>query len=83
VVALPKRIDNWSLTSRQARLVKTGGRLIKHARYDCRCQWDEAETLTGADLVKKEIEDGVVVKVNSVLFSKADAYRSIPRELEM
>jgi len=30
---LPKRIDNWSLTSLQQRLVKTGGRLIKHARY--------------------------------------------------
>jgi hypothetical protein len=29
----PKRIDNWSLTSLQQRLVKTGGRLIKHARY--------------------------------------------------
>jgi len=30
---LPKRIDAWSLTSLQQRLVKTGGRLIKHARY--------------------------------------------------
>lgn len=30
---LPKGIDNWSLTSLQQRLVKTGGRLIKHARY--------------------------------------------------
>ena len=30
---LPKRIGNWSLTSLQQRLVKTGGRLIKHARY--------------------------------------------------
>jgi hypothetical protein len=28
-----QRIDNWSLTSLQQRLVKTGGRLIKHARY--------------------------------------------------
>jgi hypothetical protein len=27
------RIDGWSLTSLQQRLVKTGGRLIKHARY--------------------------------------------------
>jgi hypothetical protein len=26
-------IDNWSLTSLQQRLVKTGGRLIQHARY--------------------------------------------------
>jgi Transposase DDE domain group 1 len=32
-LALPKRIENWSLTSLQQRLVKTGGRLIKHARY--------------------------------------------------
>jgi hypothetical protein len=24
---------NWSLTSLQQRLVKTGGRLVKHARY--------------------------------------------------
>lgn len=30
---LPKRIDAWSLTSVQQRLVKTGGRLIKHSRY--------------------------------------------------
>jgi Transposase DDE domain group 1 len=32
-LALPTRIDSWSLTSLQQRLVKTGGRLIKHARY--------------------------------------------------
>jgi hypothetical protein len=31
--ALPKAIYNWSLTSLQQRLVKTGGRLIRHARY--------------------------------------------------
>jgi hypothetical protein len=27
-------IDHWSVTSVQQRLVKTGGRLLKHARYD-------------------------------------------------
>ena len=32
-LALPKKIGNWSLTSLQQRLVKTGGRLIKLARY--------------------------------------------------
>jgi hypothetical protein len=26
-------MGNWSLTSLQQRLVKTGGRLVKHARY--------------------------------------------------
>jgi hypothetical protein len=30
---LPSRIEKWSLSSLQQRLVKTGGRLIKHARY--------------------------------------------------
>jgi len=30
---LPRRIESWSLTSLQQRLVKTGGRLVKHARY--------------------------------------------------
>jgi len=32
-LALPTRIGTWSLTSLQQRLVKTGGRLLKHARY--------------------------------------------------
>src|ERR1700720_803008 len=32
-LALPTRVATWSLTSLQQRLVKTGGRLIKHARY--------------------------------------------------
>ncbi len=30
---LPLRVGHWSLTNLQQRLVKTGGRLIKHARY--------------------------------------------------
>jgi hypothetical protein len=29
----PKRIDAWPLMSLQQRLVKTGGRRVKHARY--------------------------------------------------
>ena len=37
---LPKKIENWSLTSLQQRLVKTGGRLVKHARY----YWRAAES---------------------------------------
>jgi hypothetical protein len=32
-LALPAPIGRWSLTSLQLRLVKTGGRLIQHARY--------------------------------------------------
>jgi Transposase DDE domain group 1 len=34
-LALPREVGNWSLTSLQQRLVKTGRRLIKHARYYC------------------------------------------------
>ena len=30
---LPPRVKRWSLTRLQQRLVKTGGRLVKHARY--------------------------------------------------
>ena len=32
-LVLPTRIDTWSLTSLQQRLVKTGERLVKHACY--------------------------------------------------
>jgi hypothetical protein len=32
-LVLASGIKGWSLTSLQQRLVKTGGRLIKHARY--------------------------------------------------
>ena len=32
-LVLSLRVGNWSLTSLQQRLVKTGGRLVKHARY--------------------------------------------------
>jgi hypothetical protein len=30
---VPMRVATWSLTNLQQRLVKSGGRLIKHARY--------------------------------------------------
>ncbi|MBZ5672206.1 MAG: transposase [Acidobacteriia bacterium] len=32
-LVVPKRVGRWSLTRLQHRLVKTGGRLIRHARY--------------------------------------------------
>ena len=32
-LGLPQRIKSWSLTSLKHRLMKTGGRLVKHARY--------------------------------------------------
>jgi hypothetical protein len=33
-LALSALVDNWWLTSLKQRLAKTGGRLIKHARYN-------------------------------------------------
>lgn len=32
-LVLPLAIQSWSLTSLQQRVFKTGGRLIRHARY--------------------------------------------------
>ena len=32
-LALPRPIENWSLTSLQPGIVRTGRRLVKHARY--------------------------------------------------
>ncbi len=34
-LALPEGIKHWSLRTIQLKLIKTGGRLIKHARYYC------------------------------------------------
>ena len=41
-LVLLQRIENCSLTSLQQRLVKTGGRLVKHARYLTGCCWQRA-----------------------------------------
>src|SRR5713226_5318667 len=41
-LVLPVSIENWSLTSLQQRLFKTGGRLIRHARY-CILQLAESQ----------------------------------------
>jgi hypothetical protein len=32
-LVLPQQIEKWSVTSIQQWLMKTGGRLVKHARY--------------------------------------------------
>ena len=31
-LVLPEDMEHWSLTSLQTRLIKTGGRLVRHAR---------------------------------------------------
>jgi hypothetical protein len=37
-LVLPKKINHWLVTSLQQRPVKTGGRLLTHARY-CWLLW--------------------------------------------
>ena len=32
-LALPRRVKHWSLTSLRAKLIKTGARIVRHARY--------------------------------------------------
>ena len=49
-LVLPKRIDAWSLTSLQQRLVKTGGRLVKHA-LTTGCCWP-TDICTGGCLAR-------------------------------
>ena len=51
-LVLPPRVKRWSLTSLQQRLVKTGGRLVKHARY----YW--SETHSCADHALSAVESG-------------------------
>ena len=43
-LALPESMKHWSLTSLQTRLIKTGGRLVRHAR---RLVFQLAEVLAG------------------------------------
>jgi hypothetical protein len=47
-LALPEAIKRWSLTSLQTRLIKTGGRLVRHAR---RLVFQLAEVLVSREML--------------------------------
>ena len=47
-LALPEAIKRWSLTSLQTRLIKTGGRLVRHAR---RLVFQLAEVLVAREML--------------------------------
>jgi hypothetical protein len=32
-LALPRRVEHWSLTTLREKLIKTGARIVRHARY--------------------------------------------------
>ncbi len=55
-LALPESMKHWSLTSLQTRLIKTGGRLVRHAR---RLVFQLAEVL-----VTKEMLTGILERIS-------------------
>ena len=52
-LALPESIKCWSLTSVQTRLIKTGGRLVRHAR---RLVFQLAEVMVTGDMFDEMLE---------------------------
>ena len=52
-LALPEAIKHWTLTSLQTRLIKTGGRLVHHAR---RVVFQLAEVLLSRELLAGMLE---------------------------
>ena len=52
-LALPEAIKRWSLTSIQRRLIKTGGRLVRHAR---RLVFHLAEVMVNRDMFGEMLE---------------------------
>ena len=55
-LALPKDMKHWSLTILQTRLIKTGGRLVRHAK---RLVFQLAEVL-----VTRERLDGMLERIH-------------------
>ena len=52
-LALPEAVKHSSLTSIQTRLIKTGGRLIRHAR---RLVFQHAEVLVPREMLSRILE---------------------------
>ncbi len=52
-LALPEEVKHSSLTSIQTRLIKTGGRLIRHAR---RLVFQPAEVLVPREMLSRILE---------------------------
>ncbi len=60
-LALPEAIKRWSLTSVQTRLIKTGGRLVRHAR---RLVFQLAEAM-----VTREMFDEMLERIGRLRFN--------------
>ncbi len=57
-LALPEAMKHWSLTSLQTRMIKTGGRLVRHAR---RLTFQLAEVL-----VNREMLTGILERIRQL-----------------
>ncbi len=55
-LALPEEMKHWSLTSLQTKMIKTGGRLVRHAR---RLVFQLAEVL-----VTREMLTGILEQIS-------------------
>jgi hypothetical protein len=57
-LALPEALKHWSLTSIQTRMIKTGGRLVRHAK---RLVFQLAEVL-----VTREVLGGLLERISQL-----------------
>ena len=55
-LALPETIKSWSLCTIQLKLIKLGGRLIKHARY--------YYVLLAETTINEQLWKGIIQKIN-------------------
>ena len=60
-LVLPEDMKHWTLTSLQTRLIKTGGRLVRHAR---RLVFQLAEVLVTEVLVTREMLTGILERIS-------------------
>ena len=52
-LVLPEDMNHWTLTSLQTRLIKTGGRLVRHAR---RLVFQLAEVMVSRDMFDEMLQ---------------------------
>ena len=57
-LALPETIKSWSLRTIQLKLIKLGGRLIKHARY--------YYLLLAETTINEQLWKGIIQKINKI-----------------
>ena len=68
-LAVPEEMKHWSLTSLQTRMIKTGGRLVRHAR---RLVFQLAEVL-----VSREMLGGILERIVGLGWLLASHFRSV------